>query len=99
GGSCGVVAGVLDELGAGHAEGMFAERVAWLEPFREPLGEVGVAGGQRSPYHRTELSGVVRGLTCAGRLLDLGEERARLVGFCGGEPSGRDRRERLDSQV
>jgi hypothetical protein len=95
----GVVAGVLGELGAGCAEGVFAERVAWLEPVGESLGKVGVAGCERSPQHRPELSGVVGDVTCAGRLLDLGEERARLVRFGGGEPSGCDGREHLDGCV
>ena len=95
----GVVAGVLGELGAGGAEGVLVERVAGLEPVGEPLGEVGVAGGERGPQHRRELSGVVGDVTRAGRLLDLGEERACLVGCAGGEPGGGGGREHLDGRV
>ena len=43
----GMVAGVFGELGAGGAEGVLVERVAGFEPVDEPLGERGVAGGER----------------------------------------------------
>ena len=42
----GVVAGVLDELGAGGAKRVFVERVVGLKPVDEPLGERGVASGE-----------------------------------------------------
>ena len=95
----GVVASVFGELGAGGAEGVLAGRVAGLEPVREPLGKVGVVSGERSPQHRPELSGVVGDVTGTRRLLDLGEERARLIGCAGGEPGGCDGREHLDGCV
>ena len=87
----GVVAGVFGELGAGCAEGVLADRVAWLEPVGEPLGELGVARSERSPQHRRELSGVVGVVTGARRLLDLGEERTCLVRFAR-RRAGRKRR-------
>ena len=95
----GVVPSVFGELGAGCADGVLAERVAWFEPVGEPPGEVGVAGGERGSQHRPELSGVVGDVTCAGRLLDLGEERVRLVRFGGGEPGSGGGGEHLDGHV
>ena len=82
----GVVAGVLGELGAGGAEGVLVERVAGLEPVGEPLGERGIAGGERGSHHRGQLSRVVGRLAGARYLLELGEQ--------GGRPLGRLRRER-----
>src|SRR6266508_2901451 len=63
-----------------------AERVPGLESVGEPLGEGGVARGERGSYHRGQLSRVVRRLSGARYLLELGEQ--------GGCPLGLLRRER-----
>src|SRR6266511_1607195 len=84
----GVLTGVLGELRAGSAERVLVERVPGLESVGEPLGEGGVARGERGSYHRGQLSRVVRRLSGARYLLELGEQGGCPLGLLHRERGG-----------
>ena len=89
-----MVFGGFGELGAGGVERVLGERRARLDTVHEPVGELGLAEGERGAHERGQGGGVVGVGVDVRNLRELDQQRVRLLSMPLGEQQPRGGRER-----